>query len=138
MPSASTASLTLVSVQTTATYYCVVTNGTTNQTTGPFVVTVNFGCTARQGSDEPLAALTVLLAPNPLEDNRLRATVRGAEGQPLLAELTDLRGYVLRRQQWTEAPPELTLDWEVSQGTPLLLLRVSTGGQQQTIKVFNP
>ncbi len=133
-----TASLTLVSVQTTATYYCVVTSGTTNQTTGPFVVTVNFGCTSRQAADEPLAALTVLLAPNPLENNRLRATVRGAGGQPVLAELTDLRGYVLRREQWAEAPPELTLDWEVSQGTPLLLLRVSTGGQQQTLKVFNP
>ena len=75
-----TATLTLVSFQTTATYYVKVFAANGSFTWGgPYKVTVDFGCTAPGAR---LAAvevpLSVMLTPNPLVDGQLRAIIIGA------------------------------------------------------------
>ena len=152
---ATTASLTLVSVQTTASYYVKVFAANNNFTVeGPFVVTVNYGCVApgtRQAALDGSApaegiepGLQIRLLPNPLTDGRLRAVVQGAEGQPLSVELTDLRGMTLYRQQWDGAAPAQAVDWDVrQQPAGVYLLRAvsqqaSGASQRQTLKVLKP
>jgi len=103
-----TASLTLASVQTTASYYVKVTGANGSVVWGgPFRVVVDFGCTppgARVASGEEVAevSLDVVLTPNPLADGMLRAVVSGAGGHPLVVELVDLWGRwcVRRRGRW--------------------------------------
>ena len=92
---------------------------------GPFVVTVNYGCTAPGARQAALdgatpaegaeTSLQIRLLPNPLTDGRLRAVVQGAQGQPLTLELLDLRGRKLHQQQWETAAPAQAVDWDVSQ-----------------------
>jgi len=114
-------SLTLVSVQTTASYYCKVIQASGSFVfTGPFVVTINYGCIAPgarqaaavEGGD---AGIAVVLTPNPVVEGRLRAVVRGAGGQALTVELVNLKGQALHRQQWETAASEQVVDWSVSQ-----------------------
>ena len=150
-----TSSLTLVSIQTTASYYVKVFQANNSFSfEGPFVVTADYSCTApsaRQAAPltqerEPIAEtnLQVVLTPNPLTDGRLRAIVQGAEGQPLTVELLDLRGRKLHQQQWAGAAPAQTLDWDVSgQPAGAYLLRAvnqraSGASQSQTLKVIKP
>ncbi len=148
-----TSSLTIVSAQTTATYYCKVfqTDGSFSFA-GPFVVTVNYGCTAPSARQAALdgsapvewteTGLQIRLLPNPLTDGRLRAVVQGAEGQPLMVELLDLRGRQLHQQQWAGAAPAQAVDWDVSaQPAGAYLLRAvsqqaSGTTQSQTLKVL--
>lgn len=136
-----TASLTLVSVQTTANYFCVATTGTVSQTAGPFNVTVNFGCTAPGArlAAEPEVALQVSVAPNPLDGEWLRATVTGAGGQGLQAQLVNERGYPVQAQQWPQADEQQRIEWDLT-GRPggLYLLQITSGTQRQTLKVIKP
>jgi hypothetical protein len=132
-----TASLTLVSLQTTSYYSCQVTqaNGTV-QTFGPFAVNVQL-CGSRVAAAESELAIQVRVAPNPLQSNRLRATIRGAEGQALTVELSDQQGRIWQQQQWPQAAREQALDWDVQQTPPgTLLLRARTDRQSQTVKVM--
>ena len=155
-----TSSLTLVSVQTTASYYVKVFAANSASTPGsvtvegPFVVTINYGCTAPSARQAALdgatpaewteAGLQIRLLPNPLTDGRLRAVVQGAEGQPLTLELLDLRGMILHQQQWETAAPGQAVDWDVSgQPAGVYLLRAvsqqaSGASQRQTLKVLKP
>ena len=148
-----TSSLTLVSVQTTASYYVKVFQANGSFTfDGPFVVTVNYGCVtpgARQATlDGSVPAevvetgLRIVLLPNPLTNGRLRAVINGAQGQPLTVELLDLRGMTLHQQQWETAASAQTVDWDVSdQPAGAYLLRAVSQPlhgttQRQTLKVL--
>jgi hypothetical protein len=142
----STASLTLVNQQVTADYYVRVTdaNGTA-VVYGPFRMTVNLNCNiyARHGAEESL--LQVTLAPNPVQDDRLRATVQGAAGKSLHVQLTDLSGRVIQSQHWQQAETDQKLDWNMIQHTSgVYLLQASTDaqggeqGQRQSLKVIKP
>ncbi|CCH01440.1 hypothetical protein FAES_3432 [Fibrella aestuarina BUZ 2] len=132
-----TASLTLLSPQTSATYTCQVTqaNGSV-QTVGPFTVQVTVCSGGRVAAAEPGEALQIRVVPNPLVDNRLRAIISGAGGQSLRVELTDVQGRSLRQQQWLQAADEQRLDWDVSQTAGgMLFLRATTDHQSHTVKV---
>ncbi|MBC7569853.1 MAG: T9SS type A sorting domain-containing protein [Spirosoma sp.] len=143
-----TASLTLVSIQTTAKYYCKVFDATGSfQWSGPFTVTIDYSCVApgaRQaaasvGTGEPETGLQVVLAPNPVEAGLLRAVVTGAEGQPLRVSLTDLKGQVLGQQNWPSAEAAQAVSWDISQHPAgLYLLRASTDQQGLVVKVIHP
>ena len=143
-----TSSLTLVSVQTTASYYCKVfqDNGSF-QFNGPFTVTINYGCIApgaRQSAGEVTAGvaeipLTVTLLPNPVVNGQLGALVRGAGGQSLVVELVDLRGQVLHRQAWPVAEAEQGVGLTVSvQSAGVYLLRAQTATGVALVKVVQP
>lgn len=142
----STASLTLINQQVTADYYVRVTdaNGTA-VVYGPFRMTVNLNCNiyGRVGAEE--STLQVVLAPNPLRDNQLRAIIEGAEGQPLQVELRDLTGRPVRSQAWEQAGSRQEIDWNLSnESSGVYLLRAigsPIGGnraQAQTVKVIKP
>ena len=137
-----TSSLTLVSVQTTASYYVKVFQANGSFTfDGPYVVTVNYGCTtpgARIAAAEVVEIpLTVTLMPNPVVDGRLRAVVSGAAGQALSVKLLDLRGQVVREQAWSEADAEQVVDWSIGQrASGLYLLQAQTPGRSTTVKVI--
>ncbi|MEZ0610174.1 choice-of-anchor J domain-containing protein [Fibrella sp. WM1] len=133
-----TASLTLLSPQTSATYTCQVTqaNGSV-QTVGPFAVQVSNCSGGRVAAVEPGESLQVRVVPNPLVNNRLRAIISGAGGQSLRVELTDTQGRTLRQQQWQQATDDQRLDWDVSQtGGGILFLRATTDQQSHTVKVI--
>nr|WP_232326055.1 T9SS type A sorting domain-containing protein [Spirosoma montaniterrae] len=137
-----TASLTLVSVQTTATYFCKIfaANGSFTWA-GPFAVVVNAGCVAPGGrvAAQLETPLRVIIAPNPVEGGWLRAVVTGAGGQRLRAQLTDLNGQVLREQQWEQADTKHLIEWDM-QARPggVYLLQIGTDGQHTTLKLIKP
>ncbi|MBO0930879.1 T9SS type A sorting domain-containing protein [Fibrella aquatilis] len=134
---ATTASLTLVSVQTNATYYAKVfaADGSFSWF-GPFAVVIA-NCGGRMGTTE--VALTISLQPNPLENGQLRAIVTGAGGQPLTVQLYDSRGYVIRQNTWELADHEQLIHWDVAtQPGGVYLLRAVSHGQQKMTKVLKP
>ncbi len=147
-----TSSLTIVSVQTTASYYVKIfqANGSFSFE-GPFVVTVNYGCTA-PGARVPAHAvavpevaevpLSIRVTPNPVVSGALRAVVTGAAGQALTVELMDLRGRVVRQQTWPVADAEQLVEWDIAeQPVEVYLLRAvsqpaSGITQSQTLKII--
>ena len=136
-----TASLTLVSTQTSGTYYCKVfaANGSFVWA-GPFVVNIDYSCTspgAREAASEPLLTVETQVAPNPIAGGWLRAVVRGAGGQPLSIELTDVQGRLLKQQSWPVAETTHTVEWNVSQHPAgIYLLHVQTPQGFQNVKVL--
>ncbi|MBO0934042.1 T9SS type A sorting domain-containing protein [Fibrella aquatilis] len=133
-----TASLTLVSVQTNATYYAktFAANGSFSWS-GPFALVIG-NCGGRVAAAEPAAAtLQIQVTPNPLITNTLRATVSGAGGHRLTLQLLDLQGKPVIEQTWPEAAEQQAVEWNVSQQPAgMLLLRATTERQRQTVKVL--
>ena len=135
-----TASLTIVSIQTSATYYvkAIQANGTYTWT-GPFSITVNASCSGRVGQDEPTQTLSILATPNPLEGDMLQATVEGAEGQALTVQLVDMQGRTVYQEQWPHAVQKQSVLWNVSSPPAgLYLLQAVTSSQRQSIKIIKP
>ncbi|GAB3493261.1 hypothetical protein GCM10027341_08350 [Spirosoma knui] len=130
-----TSSLTLINAQsnTQGDFYLKVTDRSNSVVVyGPYRLVVDASCRAREGAAvEPEVALQVELAPNPLQQDRLRAVVRGAEGRLLQVELVDLQGHSVRQQRWPQAEAEQVIDWDMqSQGDGVYLLQVvSEAGQ---------
>ena len=144
-----TASLKLINVQTSADYYAKVTDATGSVVVyGPFKLTVDPTCRARvaaQESVEPGSELRVTLLSNPLSGETLRAVVRGAAGQKLRVELTDLRGRPVQQQSWPVASVEQVVEWNISQqpGGVYVLQALSEPdkshpAQRQSLKVIKP
>ena len=75
---------------------------------------------------------------NPVVGNTVRVDVRGAEGQPLYLQLSDPLGHAVseRRVERAGAIEQQTLSLD-QQPAGLLLLRVSTPTQSQTVKVIH-
>ncbi|MBO0934044.1 T9SS type A sorting domain-containing protein [Fibrella aquatilis] len=132
-----TASLTLVSVQTNATYYAKTFAANSSFSwSGPFAVVIG-NCGSRVGTETTEASLQVRMSPNPLIANTLRATVSGAGGQRLTLQLLDLQGKPVLEQTWPEAAEQQAVEWNVSQQPAgMLLLRATTDRQSQTVKVL--
>ena len=134
-----TTSLTLVGVQTAASYYLRVTTGSTVTWVGPIWVTVTTNCGGRLPATEPERPLAVTLAPNPIQDGWLVAVVTGAGGQVLRLQLYDLRGKLIEQQQWQQADSQQRVRWNVSQQPAgLYLLQATTDRQMQQLKVIKP
>jgi hypothetical protein len=93
---------------------------------------------ARQGV-RPTAesALEVRVLGNPVENGALSVEVRGAGGQPVLMNLSDLRGQIIGSHEVGQAEGVEQHTFEVNQQPAgLYLLRVSTLTQMRTLKVL--
>ncbi|MBO0939502.1 T9SS type A sorting domain-containing protein [Fibrella sp. HMF5335] len=134
-----TASLTLVSAQTNASFYCKVFAADGSFTwSGPFAVVLG-NCGGRVGRAEDTPPLTIILTPNPLEDNQLQATITGAEGQALTVQLVDMQGRTVRQQAWQHTAQKQSVVWMVSDlTTGVYLLQATTSKQSQRARVLKP
>jgi hypothetical protein len=91
----------------------------------------------RQGSAEISSPLQVVMLGNPVVGETLQVEVRGAAGRSLRLQLTDLKGQLVSEHRVDEAGlVERQVLHLGAQGPGLLLLRVSTPTQSQTVKVL--
>ncbi|GAB3496453.1 hypothetical protein GCM10027341_15270 [Spirosoma knui] len=142
-----TSSLTLINAQTNTqgNFFLKVTDRSgTVRVYGPYRLTVDASCRAREVAQLE-TPLQVELAPNPIQRDRLRAVVRGAEGRSLQVELIDLSGKPIRQQRWQQAESQQVIDWDLqAQSSGLYLLQViseagaSVPAQRQSLKVVKP
>ncbi|GAB3507178.1 hypothetical protein GCM10027341_41300 [Spirosoma knui] len=142
-----TSSLTLINAQTNTqgNFFLKVTDRSgTVRVYGPYRLTVDANCRAREIASLE-TPLQVELAPNPIQQDRLRAIVRGAEGRSLQVELVDVSGRSIRQQQWQQADSQQLIDWNIQgQASGMYLLQVvSEAGnglpaQRQSVKVIKP
>ncbi|GAB3510961.1 hypothetical protein GCM10027341_49910 [Spirosoma knui] len=142
-----TSSLTLINAQTNTqgNFYLKTTDQSGTVTIyGPYRLTVDASCRAREVASLE-TPLQVELAPNPIQQDRLRAIVRGAEGRSLQIELVDLNGKSVRQQHWQQAESGQVIDWDMqgqASGVYLLQVVIETGNgvpaQRQTMKVVKP
>ena len=89
-------------------------------------------------AEEPDTELQVTLLGNPTGKGQVDFEVRGAQGQPMEVQLLDLNGRTLNSQRVEKAAgvERQTLNLGASSGG-VLLLRVSTATQSQTVKVLD-
>ncbi|GAB3557544.1 T9SS type A sorting domain-containing protein [Spirosoma fluminis] len=142
-----TSSLTLINAQTNTQgnfFLKVADRSGTVRVYGPYRLTVDGNCRAREVASLEVP-LRIELAPNPIQQDRLRAVVRGAEGRPLQVELVDLSGKPVRQQRWPQVDSEQRIDWDMQgQSSGLYLLQVVSGAttntpaQRQSLKVIKP
>ncbi|GAB3544504.1 hypothetical protein [Spirosoma fluminis] len=142
-----TSSLTLINAQTNTqgNFFLKVTDRSgTVKIYGPYRLTVDASCRAREIAQLE-TPLQVELAPNPIQQDRLRAIVRGAEGHSLQVELVDLNGKPIRQQRWSQAQAEHLIDWDMQgQTSAVYILQVVRGAgagmpaQRQSVKVIKP
>ncbi|GAB3542391.1 choice-of-anchor Q domain-containing protein [Spirosoma fluminis] len=142
-----TSSLTIINAQTNTQgdFYLKVTDRSGTITLyGPYRLTVDASCRAREiaGLEVPLR---VELAPNPIQQDRLRAIVGGAQGHALSVELVDLSGKPIHQQHWKQADTQQLIDWDMqAQASGLYILQVvSEAGkglpaQHQSVRVIKP
>ena len=83
------------------------------------------------------SALQVRVIGNPAQNGQVSVEVRGAAGQPLRVQLTDMRGQIIGSHQIEQAGSVERHTFEIGrQSTGLLLLRATTSTQSQTVKVI--
>ncbi|GAB3696006.1 hypothetical protein GCM10027592_18490 [Spirosoma flavus] len=93
---------------------------------------------SRRGVAEPETVLQVKVLGNPIQDRQVRVEVSGAQGQPLHLELRDVQGRLVSEQMLPQAGSTEACSLKISQESAgLILLRVSTPTQQQTVKLLN-
>ncbi|KAA9346406.1 putative Ig domain-containing protein [Larkinella humicola] len=97
-----------------------------------------YQCAPARLSAETGSELRVTVLGNPVSD-QLQVEVRGAEGQPLRLQLTDLNGRLVTERQIETAKAIEQQSLLIGQHPAgLLLLRVSSGAQRVTLKVLKP
>ncbi len=139
-----TASLTVVSPQTTANYYLKVFAADGSFVfEGPFKLTVDYNCVAgspRQAAPELIeVSLSIVLTANPVTDGKVQAVVRGAGGKALTVTLFNLRGQPAGEQRWAVAESEQVVDLPMgTQPSGVYLLQAQSPDQRQTIRVIKP
>ncbi|GAB3559701.1 hypothetical protein GCM10027577_52610 [Spirosoma fluminis] len=142
-----TSSLTLINAQsnTQGNFYLKVTDRSNAiKVYGPYRLTVDASCRAREVAQLE-TPLQVELAPNPIQQDRLRAVVRGAAGHSLQVELINVSGKPIRQQHWQQAEALQVLEWDMSsQASGMYLLQVISEArnglpaQRQSVKVVKP
>ncbi|GAB3510951.1 hypothetical protein GCM10027341_49890 [Spirosoma knui] len=142
-----TSSLTLINAQsnTQGNFYLKTTDQSGTVTVyGPYRLTVDANCRAREVAQVEIPS-QVELAPNPIQQDRLRAIVRGAEGRSLQVDLVDLSGKPVRQQRWQQAEAHHVIDWDMqTQSSGMYLLQVvseagnGVAAQRQSVKVVKP
>ncbi|UFH54688.1 hypothetical protein [Spirosoma sp. KNUC1025] len=93
---------------------------------------------ARQGADETVVGLQVIVQGNPVAGNELVVDVVGGKGLPLVFQLQDISGRLVSErvvEQAAEVERQRMLIRGVAAG--VLLLRVSSPDQERTIKVVS-
>ncbi|RYD91908.1 MAG: T9SS type A sorting domain-containing protein [Sphingobacteriales bacterium] len=87
-------------------------------------------------SAESTTSLEVTVLGNPVS-SQVEVEIRGAEGQPLHVQLTDVSGHLVSEQQVPQAAVVERHRLPVFQQAPgVLVLRVSTPTQQKTVKIL--
>jgi hypothetical protein len=90
----------------------------------------------RLAAEEPAGSFQVRLLGNPVVES-VEVEVREGEKQPLQLSLTDMKGQLIEQQQKESAGPVEHYQFNVSsQPAGLLLLRVSSQGKSQTVRVL--
>ncbi|MDB5244092.1 MAG: repeat protein [Spirosoma sp.] len=91
---------------------------------------------ARLGATEPGLRVQLSVSPNPVEEE-VRVSIQGAQHQTVRLQLTDLTGQVLVDKQ-VVVEQATHQEWLGLGGAPvgLYLLRVSTAGQSQTLRLL--
>jgi hypothetical protein len=134
---------TTASVTHAGAYSVTVTN--TDGCSATAITTVDSTCTAsgRLAADD--SYLQVKLAPNPLENEQLRAIITGATNQVLHLRLLEPSGRLIRDQHWQQAGNQEQVEWNLSGQLPgAYLLEATTEAsadnpsQRQTVKVIKP
>ncbi|WP_460976338.1 immunoglobulin domain-containing protein [Spirosoma knui] len=139
-----TSSLTLINAQTNTqgNFFLKVTDRSGQvKIYGPYRLTVDASCRARELAVEPVAeaGLGLTLLGNPLVDGRLKAVVKGAAGQRLELDLRDSQGRRVRSQQWQQAEGEQLVEWDLSQQPAgLYLLQAQTSQHSLQHKLIKP
>ncbi|WP_373512431.1 choice-of-anchor Q domain-containing protein, partial [Persicitalea sp.] len=94
---------------------------------------------ARLGvAEEPGSALRLTVLGNPVVDGIVNLEVRGAKGQPLTIQLTDLNGRLVDERRVEQAESVESHSLKIGQqAAGVLLLRANTLNTSQTVKVLN-
>ncbi|MBO0949819.1 cellulose binding domain-containing protein [Fibrella forsythiae] len=96
------------------------------------------GAGVRLAVDEPRVPLTVTVLGNPVSGATINLDIRGAEGQPLRIQLMDVTGRAVSERLVERAGSVERQQLPVGQQPAgILLLRVSTPDQNQTVKVIH-
>jgi hypothetical protein len=113
-------------------------SGTAGETSFSYnwLAACNTGSGARLGA-EPVAELNVRVLGNPVQNGQVRVEVRGAAGELLGLQLTDLRGQPIGTHTVKQAGMLEQHTFDIGrQAGGVLLLRASTPTQSQTLKVL--
>ncbi|GAB2524158.1 hypothetical protein GCM10027085_13040 [Spirosoma aerophilum] len=117
------------------TYYVRVTGGCGSVLSKGAILTIS-SKKGRMGAEEPVSAFQVRVLRNPVAES-VEVKVTGAENQPLQLSLTDVRGRIIGQKQTETAAASEPYRFDVSsQPAGILLLRVSSQGQSQTVRVL--
>ncbi|WP_170061193.1 cellulose binding domain-containing protein [Spirosoma aerolatum] len=85
------------------------------------------------------SGLRVIVLGNPIQGDAIQLDVTGAEGQLLRAELIDSRGQLVTKHQVEQAATSEHIRLPVGRSSAgVLLLRVSTLAESQTLKLIKP
>jgi hypothetical protein len=96
-----------------------------------------YQCASARLSAEPNPDFQVVVLGNPVTNDAVEVEVRGAEGQLLRLQLTDIQGRIISDYQVEQATAIESHRLSVrNQSTGLLGLRVSTPFQSKTVKVL--
>jgi hypothetical protein len=91
---------------------------------------------ARLSAEPGTGELVVQVLGNPVSGRQVEALVSGAAGQALRVELVSLQGRVLDQQQVEQAQPQQRVVLQAGASPGVLLLRVSTASQTQTVRLL--
>ena len=96
------------------------------------------GGSARQGAVEPTPGWQIRVLGNPVVGSQAEVEIAGAGGQPLTLRLLDGQGRLLGEQRIEEALPVQRVSVPLGESRGQLLLQVSTGSAQQSLKLVRP
>ncbi|GAB3752151.1 beta strand repeat-containing protein [Spirosoma pomorum] len=98
------------------------------------------GCNpaARVGSGEAGNRLQVRVLGNPVEGSTAEVEISGASGQPLQLDVVDMQGKSVTGQRIDQASSLERVRLPLGASSGVLLLRVSTPGQHQQLKLVRP
>ena len=114
--------------------------GTAGEVSFPYnwIGACHSGSSARVAS-EPVVPLLVRVLGNPAEHGQVSVEVRGAAGQPLRMNLTNMGGQTVGSYQIERAGSIEQHTFEIGrQPVGQLLLRTTIPGQSQTVKIIKP
>ncbi|CCH55900.1 hypothetical protein BN8_05198 [Fibrisoma limi BUZ 3] len=131
----STASLKLIKVSQSQSYYVRISGDCGVISSGPVQVTVQ-ACGARQGIAEAGSGLQVKLLGNPVEGKNVEVEVRGVAGQLVELRLVDAQGKLVAQQRINRAEEFERISMPVGQGGGIFFLDVHTAHERQQMKVL--
>ncbi|GAB3716777.1 hypothetical protein GCM10027592_58380 [Spirosoma flavus] len=93
-------------------------------------------CGARQAVEQLEPTLCVRVLVNPLADSFVNVEIEGVEGEEVQVELVDQQGNRISAQQFEQSLAHQPVRLAAGSGSGLLLLRVRTVRQSQTVRIL--